>query len=97
MASCTSPVFAAPSPKYASTTLRRCSSLKVKASPAATGVFAPSMLVFPKIPSSGTPLCSAESRPFDSPVAFAYICAIITPGLTPFIRNVPRSRCSGQM
>ena len=27
------------------------------------------MLVLPKIPSSVTPLCSAESRPFDSPVA----------------------------
>ena len=39
------------------------------------------MLVLPKIPSSFTPLWSAESRPFDSPVSFANICAIITLGL----------------
>ena len=55
------------------------------------------MLVLPKMPSSGTPLCSAESRPFDSPVAFANICDIIVRASTPFIRNEPRSRCSGQM
>ena len=71
--------------------------LKVKPSPAATGRFAPSMLVLPKMPSSVTPLCSAESRPFDRPVVFANICDIITRGSTPFIRNDPRSRCSGQM
>jgi hypothetical protein len=55
------------------------------------------MLVLPKMPSSVTPLCSAESRPFDSPVVFANICDIITRGSTPFIRKDPRSRCSGQM
>ena len=47
------------------------------------------MLVLPKMPSSVTPLCSAESRPFDSPVVFANICDIITRGSTPFIRNDP--------
>ena len=66
--------------------------LNVRPSPAATGRFAPSMLVLPKMPSSETPLCSAESRPFDSPVVFANICDIITLGSTPFIRNEPRSR-----
>ena len=50
------------------TTLSVFSILKVSARPAATGRFAPSMLVLPKMPSSVTPLCSAESRPFDSPV-----------------------------
>jgi hypothetical protein len=35
------------------------------------------MLVLPKMPSSLTPLCSAESRPFERPVVFAYIWAII--------------------
>ena len=35
------------------------------------------MLVLPKMPSSDTPLCSAESRPFDRPVVFANICDII--------------------
>jgi hypothetical protein len=35
--------------------------------------------------------------PFDRPVDFANICDIITRGSTPFIRNDPRSRCSGQM
>ena len=55
------------------------------------------MLVLPKMPSSLTPLCSAESRPFDKPVVFANICDIITRGSTPFIRKEPRSRWSGQM
>ncbi len=55
------------------------------------------MLVLPKIPSSLTPLCSAESRPLDNPVALPNICDIIARGSTPFIRNDPRSRCSGQM
>ena len=53
--------------------------------------------VLPKIPSSVTPLCSAESRPFESPAALPNICDIIARGSTPFIRNAPRSRCSGQM
>ncbi len=35
------------------------------------------MLVLPKMPSSLTLLCSAESRPFERPVSFANICAII--------------------
>ena len=35
------------------------------------------MLVLPKMPSSLTPLCSAESRPFDRPVVLANICDII--------------------
>ena len=55
------------------------------------------MLVLPKMPNADTPLCSAESRPFDNPVVLANICDIITLGSTPFIRNDPRSRCSGQM
>ena len=55
------------------------------------------MLVLPKMPSSETPLCSAESRPFDNPVVFANICDIIVRADTPFIRNAPRSRCSGQI
>src|SRR5437870_1898722 len=53
------------------------------------------MLVLPKMPSSFTPLCSAESRPLERPVVLANICDIITCGSTPFIRNAPRSRCSG--
>src|SRR6266550_2929990 len=57
-----------------------CSILKVSAMPAATGRFAPSMLVLPKMPSSLTPLCSAESRPRDRPPSFPNICAIITRG-----------------
>ena len=79
------------------TTLSAFSILKVKPRPAATGRLAPSMLVLPKMPSSFTPLCSAESRPFERPVVFANICDIITRGSTPFIRNAPRSRCSGQI
>ena len=71
--------------------------LEGEAEPAATGRFAPSMLVLPKIPSSLTPLWSAESRPLDNPVAFPNICDIIVRGSTPFIRKEPRSRCSGQM
>ena len=55
------------------------------------------MLVLPKIPSSDTPLCSAESRPFDRPVSFANICDIIVRASTPFISSAPRSRCSGQI
>ena len=65
--------------------------------PAATGRFAPSMLVLPKIPNSLTPLCSAESRPFDRPVVLANICDIMTRGSTPFMRKEPKSRWSGQM
>ena len=79
------------------TTFSDFSIFMVKASPAATGKLAPSMLVLPKMPSSLTPLCSAESRPLDKPVAFANICDIIVRGSTPFIRNAPRSRCSGQI
>ncbi len=55
------------------------------------------MLVLPKMPSSLTPLCSAESRPFDRPVTLANICAIIWRALTPFISSAPRSRCRGKI
>jgi len=54
---------ARPSPKYAITTLSDPSILNVRPMPAAPEV-RPSMLVFPKIPSSGTPLCRASRGPW---------------------------------
>ena len=54
------------------------------------------MLVLPKIPSSLTPLWSAESRPLDNPVALPNICDIIARGSTPFIRNDPGRGAAGR-
>jgi hypothetical protein len=54
------------------------------------------MLVLPKMPSSLTPLCSAESRPFDRPVALANICAIICARLTPSSETSPGRGAAGK-
>ena len=48
-------------------------------------------------PPAPNPLCNAESRPFERPVSFPNICAIISRGATPLIRNAPKSRCNGKI